>query len=167
MKRGISHFRSNAIAYLALFVALGGTSYAAISIPHNSVGTRQLRNGAVTASKLAKGSITPTKLDGRSGATYVAFWAEVDSSGRIARSSKPATTTNWGGPGEGEITFRGALPSDCFALASVSFSPATGANGYVTVGSGSIGGKTNILVTMTGPNGMATPLSVLVADICP
>jgi hypothetical protein len=35
--------RKNLIAYLALFVALGGTSYAAVSLPGNSVGTRQLR----------------------------------------------------------------------------------------------------------------------------
>ena len=44
--------RKNAIAYLALFVALGGTSYAAINLPAGSVGTRQLRAGAVTAVKV-------------------------------------------------------------------------------------------------------------------
>jgi len=41
------------IALLALFVALGGTSYAAVKLPSNSVGTRQLRNAAVTRAKLA------------------------------------------------------------------------------------------------------------------
>ena len=41
------------ISLVALFVALGGTSYAAInSLPANSVGTKQLKNGAVTATKL-------------------------------------------------------------------------------------------------------------------
>jgi hypothetical protein len=41
------------VSLLALFVALGGTSYAAInSLPANSVGTPQLKNGAVTAPKI-------------------------------------------------------------------------------------------------------------------
>ena len=41
------------ISLIALFVALGGTSYAAItSLPANSVGTKQLKNSAVTGTKL-------------------------------------------------------------------------------------------------------------------
>ena len=41
------------ISLIALFVALGGTSYAAIiSLPKNSVGTKQLKTGAVTAKKI-------------------------------------------------------------------------------------------------------------------
>jgi hypothetical protein len=42
------------ISLIALFVALGGTSYAAIAIhlPKNSVGTAQIKNGAVTAKKI-------------------------------------------------------------------------------------------------------------------
>jgi hypothetical protein len=41
------------VSLIALFVALGGTSYAAItSLPANSVGTKQLKNGAVTGTKL-------------------------------------------------------------------------------------------------------------------
>ena len=46
--RLVSHVRSNVIAYLALFIALGGTSYAAVRLTPGSVGTVQLRNGAVT-----------------------------------------------------------------------------------------------------------------------
>ena len=43
------------ISLIALFVALGGTSYAAITrLPANSVGTAQLKNNAVTGAKLAK-----------------------------------------------------------------------------------------------------------------
>jgi len=41
------------ISLIALFVALGGTSYAAVTaLPANSVGTAQLKNGAVTPAKL-------------------------------------------------------------------------------------------------------------------
>jgi hypothetical protein len=41
------------VSTIALIVALGGTSYAALTLPQNSVGTRQLRNGAVTLTKIA------------------------------------------------------------------------------------------------------------------
>ena len=44
---------SNVIAGLALFVALGGVAVAA-GLPKNSVGPKQLKNGAVTAKKLRK-----------------------------------------------------------------------------------------------------------------
>ena len=42
---------SNVIATIALFVALGGAAVAA-GLPKNSVGTKQLKRGAVTAAKL-------------------------------------------------------------------------------------------------------------------
>jgi hypothetical protein len=45
------------VALIALFVALGGTSYAAVVLPANSVGTKQLRNGAVTAAKVKPQSL--------------------------------------------------------------------------------------------------------------
>lgn len=38
------------VALIALFVALSGGAYAAINLPANSVGTKQLKNGAVTES---------------------------------------------------------------------------------------------------------------------
>jgi len=43
---------ANVVATLALFVALGGASYAAIELPANSVGSRQLRHGSVSTQKL-------------------------------------------------------------------------------------------------------------------
>ena len=43
---------SMAVSLLALTVALGGTSYAAIKLPANSVGTPQLKRAAVTGVKV-------------------------------------------------------------------------------------------------------------------
>jgi hypothetical protein len=40
------------VSSIALFVALGGTSYAVTKLPRNSVGTAQLKSNAVTASKV-------------------------------------------------------------------------------------------------------------------
>lgn len=82
------HLRSNVIAYLALIVALGGTSYAAINLPANSVGSRQLKNGSVTTDKLANGSVTPKKLDGTTIGGSVLHWAFIDSNGQVIGGSR-------------------------------------------------------------------------------
>src|SRR4051794_13406189 len=44
---------ANVASLLALFIALGGMSYAAGHLKKNSVGTKQLKNGAVTEEKLS------------------------------------------------------------------------------------------------------------------
>jgi hypothetical protein len=44
---------ANVVGSLALFIALGGVSYAAVTLPANSVGTAQLKNRSVTPAKLA------------------------------------------------------------------------------------------------------------------
>lgn len=51
------------ISILALFVALGGTSYAVTQLPKNSVGTPQLKKNAVTGAKVKDGSLSGTDLD--------------------------------------------------------------------------------------------------------
>lgn len=56
------HFRQNVVGYLALFVALGGTSYAAANLPKHSVGTKQLKNGAVTHKKLGVRSVSGSNV---------------------------------------------------------------------------------------------------------
>lgn len=45
------------ISLIALFVALGGASYAAVKIPKNSVGTSQLKKNAVNSSKVRDRSL--------------------------------------------------------------------------------------------------------------
>jgi hypothetical protein len=47
----------NVVAVTALFIALGGTSYAALSLPRNSVGSRQIRRNAVSSTKVKNGSL--------------------------------------------------------------------------------------------------------------
>ncbi len=51
-----------AVGLLALFVALDGTTYAAVDLPANSVGSKQLKNGAVTEKKLGNNAVTSSKV---------------------------------------------------------------------------------------------------------
>ena len=63
MTRRFTRFlRRNTIALLALFIALGGTTYAATALPKNSVGPKQLRKNAVTNTKIAKNAVTGAKV---------------------------------------------------------------------------------------------------------
>jgi hypothetical protein len=54
MRRHLGY--GNIVATVALFVALGGVGYAALTLPANSVGTRQLKNGSVTLRKISRGA---------------------------------------------------------------------------------------------------------------
>jgi hypothetical protein len=54
------------LACVALFVALGGTGYAALQLPANSVGSKQIRNGAVKNSEIANNAVTGRKVRRRS-----------------------------------------------------------------------------------------------------
>jgi hypothetical protein len=51
-----------AVSAAALILALGGTSYAALTLPKNSVGTKQLKTGAVTGKKLHKGAVNSASI---------------------------------------------------------------------------------------------------------
>lgn len=48
---------ANVTATLALFIALGGASYAAVQIPRNSVGADQLRTGSVRSAEVRDRSL--------------------------------------------------------------------------------------------------------------
>jgi hypothetical protein len=51
---------ANVIATLALFIALGGGAYAALKLPKNSVGSKQIKKNAVTSKKVKNGSLLPS-----------------------------------------------------------------------------------------------------------
>jgi hypothetical protein len=56
MKRLQCYLRQNVLACVALFIALGGVSYAA-ALPRNSVGSQQIKKDAVTSAKVKNGSL--------------------------------------------------------------------------------------------------------------
>lgn len=83
MTTALRHVRSNLVAYLALFVALGGTGYAAVALPAGSVGARQIRNHVIQPVKL-----DPNYIDGN-----VRVWASVSASGKVVAGGRGVTVT--------------------------------------------------------------------------
>lgn len=156
----LAFIRQNTIALLALFVALGGTSYAAMSLPRNSVGGRQIRNH----------SIDPVKLNGSATAGYVLDWAQIDSQGHVfASRPRGATTPQWNAtpntPGiGGEVSWHRGIPRDCFALATASGFPAAGPGMPPSVSAEVLPGSTgHPFVSIVE----SEPVAVNVAVICP
>jgi len=78
------------IAYLALFVALGGSAYAATQLPKNSVGSKQIKPNAVTAPKLKSGAVTGAKIG-----TNSVTGANIDEStlGRVPSATSAESAT--------------------------------------------------------------------------
>jgi hypothetical protein len=129
MTRLLAHVRGQAVAYLALFIALGGTSYAALSLPANSVGTKQIRNGAVTTKKIANGSITPAKLDRSTIGGAVRDWAFVNQDGTVIGGSHGVTASAPAQPGQPyHVSWGNQFPHSCAVLAN---SPGLEGNGPI------------------------------------
>jgi hypothetical protein len=57
-----SHAQRNLVAYLALFVALGGSSYAAVALKANSVASNHIKNGQVRKVDLGRASVDSSKV---------------------------------------------------------------------------------------------------------
>ena len=154
-ERPLQHIKRNAVGYIALFVALGGTSYAAITISPGSVGTRQLRNGAVT----------PVKLDRNAIAGSVRLRARIDASGRLVASQPRARVVSWSStPGAsytgGLVNWRQRVPAGCSALATVESYPAPGYASTPTVTTPGKGFGTQVRIATSSPE------AVDVAVIC-
>jgi hypothetical protein len=93
---------ANVVATLALFIALGGTSYAALKLPKNSVGSTQIKTGAVHTGEIAnrtirlgdisvsarnslRGQTGPQGVAGPAGAGAVKHFAAVTAAGGFTR----------------------------------------------------------------------------------
>ncbi|MGO9885015.1 MAG: hypothetical protein ACLPV4_18620 [Solirubrobacteraceae bacterium] len=150
MRRVLNHLRSNVVAYVALFVALGGTSYAAISLPAGSVGNRQLKNH----------SITPVKLDRGSIAGYVRDWAEIDPSGQLVASQPSAHLVGWSATG-GIVNWGDAIPRSCIAIASTDAASPVASAGATILSGAKPGPYVGAQVLLS------TPTEISVAVICP
>ena len=86
--RTLNYVSHHVIAILALvcsLLALAGASYAAITLPKNSVGNAQIKKGAVAPPKFSK------QIGG-----YVRMYAVVNANGKLQYSSPGASISHWG-----------------------------------------------------------------------
>ena len=93
---------ANVVATLALFIALGGASYAALKLPKNSVGPKQLKKNAVTTPKIKDRAVTAAKIQ-VSGLGTVPSAANADhatTAGTATALSAPEPVHYIGLPGE-------------------------------------------------------------------
>lgn len=156
--RTIDYLRRNAIALTALgcsLLALGGASYAAVILPDNSVGTAQLRNGAVT----------PAKLNHRSIGGHVSAWAQTNNACQLVASSGsarivnnyPCTSTG----GALTIVWRGKFPRSRHACVAVGV-PSFVAGGTEPAVEADYEGAGRVIVpTAVNPNGGGQGVTVV------
>jgi hypothetical protein len=117
MSRVSDHIKRNVVGYVALFVALGGSGYAAIDISNHS--------------------ITPAKLNPRYIGGYVRAWVSVNANGRVTASGggvRVIPDPNVA-PGHYIINWRPRPTSRCTAIGSVDFTRGP-TPGYVTTDTG-------------------------------
>jgi len=168
MTKLLGHLKNNAVAYVALFVALGGTSYAATQLPAGSVGTNQLRNGAVTGAKLANGAVTPISLNSQTIAGHIALWAEIRADGEVVSSSPKAAVVRYAVAGTERLTWKRRVSQRCIALANpVNVGPLTSSATANTTGPDLSGGNTSFVISTFSGDGTLTPENVNVIVVCP
>jgi hypothetical protein len=132
VRRALRHLRGNLVAYLALMVALGGTSYAGIALDARSVGTKELKRGAVTRAKIKANAVSPGKL------SNAAKQALTGPQGAPGAPGAPGQKGDTGATGPtftafGRNPVNGALPGDGIVVDLI------GSNGSAaTTGSGAL-----------------------------
>jgi hypothetical protein len=133
MRRHLTY--ANVMATVGVFLALGGASYAAIKLPANSVGSKQIKDGAVASADIKNHSIKagdfkgglpsgPRGAQGERGPAAAKYWA------RIKGGTTPSVVSGSGGitvtrpaGGNAQVTFPTDV-SDCAAALTVAGSAA-------------------------------------------
>jgi hypothetical protein len=88
---------ANTMSLIAVFVAMGGTGYAAIKIPKKSVGSAQLKNNAVSSSKVKNGALRA--IDFRPGDLPAGATGPAGAKGDKGDKGDPGTNGTAGAPG--------------------------------------------------------------------
>jgi hypothetical protein len=145
MKRPIRERLSyaNVMATIAVFIALGGTSYA-LTLPRDSVGPDQLRANAVGKSEVRANAIGSSEIDDRSirlrdvalrarrslrgetgprgpqGPPGVTFFASINSGGGLVKGNAEGTSS----PADGtRVVWFSRSVADCVATATLAAVP--------------------------------------------
>jgi hypothetical protein len=145
---------SNVVASLALFVALGGTSYAAIKLPKNSVGSTQLKANAVTGAKVKNKSLTiddlatstRTQLRGATGPAGAAGAAGKD--GAAGPAGPAGAAGKDGAPGLTRVMVKEGPASTAVVGTNYHFTAVPGAGTYLATADAQFLNMKNIAVRL-------------------
>jgi hypothetical protein len=117
------------VSCVALFISLGGASYAAVTIPNNSVGATQLKTNAVTNSKLENNSVSFKKIQAGAVGNVRANLGQLQS--RVSKTCPAGTAIGAIAKTGGTVTCNTALPaglettSNTATLSATATSPTT------------------------------------------
>jgi len=180
------------VASLALAIALGGTGYAAVVLPANSVGTKQLKNKAVNAAKVKPGSLRassfasgqlpkgakgdrgadglpgaagPSGAQGAKGDPATKLFAVVD--GATGKPTVKSAGVDSNKTGSGSNTYAVTFPqsvSDCAPLVTVGFT-GPGDGGQATAAVAAPGANVVNVATFDEQGG-STPKGFAIAVFC-
>jgi hypothetical protein len=149
MRRLLVHVRRQAVGYVALVVALGGTSYAAVAISNHS--------------------INPVNLNPRNIGGYVRAWVSVNASGRVTASGGGVRVIvdSAVAPGHYIIDWHPRPSSPCQAVGSVGLTRGALAPGYLIAGSAASRARGEQSVVQTyNAQGQPTALTFDVELVC-
>ena len=151
---------ANVLSTVAVFIALGGTSYAVLELPRNSIGSRQIRAKAVgsseiranavrsrqvktrslriadltrTARRALRGQRGPSGSPGPAGAPAAKFFAAVTASGTPVRGNATAFEHTAVGSGSYTISFAQSVSSCVFSATLGTTDGATAPAGRIVV----------------------------------
>jgi hypothetical protein len=165
----ITILRQHAVATAALvcsLLALAGASYAATSLPANSVGARQIKNH----------SIDPVKFDPRIITGTVRAWARTTATGGVVGGDGPVNVSAKNvivpdQPGVVTVRWNNVLPTNCATVATVATEGAGEQGGFADAltGPGVVPANEHnsyTIVTTFNVHGQVTALPFYVAVIC-
>lgn len=163
---------ANVAATAALVVALGGTSYAALTLPHDSVGSKQIRKGAVNSRHIRNGSIrlndvgasARAALRGRrgpAGAPAVKHFAAVSSGGGFLRGDATSGGHTVEGSGTYTVGFDESVSACAYDATLGSVDGSAVQPGHVTVTD--VGGRVQVQTYDVAGNPADIPFHLVVA----
>ncbi len=164
---------ANVVASLALFIALGGVSYAAIKLPKNSVGASQIKKNAISGSKVKNSALTGSDIKDKS-LTASDFSGPVQGPQGAAGPAGAKGDTGAPGPAVSNDAYTAQAPGFPLLVVTTSFSsvvttPTMPAGSYTLAARANIlggGGVKNTLICSLA-NDAAQNFSVVSGDVFP
>jgi hypothetical protein len=181
---------ANVMATVAVFIALGGSSYAALNLPKNAVGAAQLKTGSVRASEVKNGSLgageltrkARASLRGQQGATGLqgpkgdkgdkgdpatTLWAVLNSDGTLRKGSGVVSVSGAQGTLWATVKFNRNIDT-CAILSSIGRTGAGFSSGETVADEFVANGfaRDSVLVRTGDPAGTNAPRGVHLAVFC-